>query len=391
MKKHFQSSTSTLVRAAIVATVIAISSASWAQYQIVHHFAGPPGDGQNSTASLVIGKDRLYGTTRVGGANIGAQCPVGCGAIFSIGKKGTEAVLHSFDGSRTGGSIPSYGMVKDSAGNFYGVAAGTTGLIYKIDSAGTYSVIYQFSGDPGGDGAGPSGVLARDSAGNLYGTTVIGGGPGHQGTIFKVDPAGKETILYSFTGGVDGADAETGVIRDGGGNLYGSTFSGGQFNCGVIFKLTQLGKYTVLYNFTCGADGRRPQGLLRDSAKNLYGVTDNTVFKLDAAGTLTTLYTFLGAADGGSPKGTLVRDSAGNLYGTTLFGGLGCADSGVGCGVVFKVDPLGNETVLHAFKGFPTDGSLPQAGVIGDGAGHLYGTTLIGGTFSDGIVFKLTP
>ena len=377
----------------MVAMVIAISPASWAQYQILHHFAGAPGDGQNSTASLVIGKGgKLYGTTRVGGTNVGAQCPVGCGAIFSVGKKGgSEALVHSFDGSRAGGSIPSYGMVKDTTGNFYGVAAGSPGLIYKISSAGTYSVIYAFSGDPAADGAGPSAVLARDNVGNLYGTTSMGGGPGHQGTIFKVDPAGKETILYSFTGGIDGADPETGVIRDGGGNLYGSTVSGGQFNCGVIFKLTKAGKYTVLHNFTCGADGRHPQGLVRDSAKNLYGVTDNTVFKLDAAGTLTTLYTFLGAADGGSPKGTLVRDSAGNLYGATLFGGVACADSGVGCGVVFKVDPLGNETVLHAFKGSPTDGSLPQAGVIRDGAGNLYGTTLIGGTLSDGIVFKLAP
>jgi uncharacterized repeat protein (TIGR03803 family) len=367
-------------------------------YRVLYSFAGPPTDGANATASLLLGSGgTLFGTTQFGGAG---DCALGCGVVFKLGKKGKETILHTFDGSAADGNIPQFGLLRESAGNMYGTSAGggdnNVGTVYEINAAGKETVLYKFTGNPASDGGGPAGVLALDKAGNLYGTTVIGGGIGHQGTVFKVDSAGTETVLYSFTGGIDGSAPYAGVIRDAAGNLYGTTYAGGAFNQGTVFKLSPSGKEKVLYSFTGGADGSLPRsGLIRDSAKNLYGTTSSggatggNVFKLDKNGKLTVLYSFLGAADGSYPKGSLVRDAAGNLYGVTYFGG--AAGCGFTCGVVFKVDPNGKETVLHTFAGSPTDGGLPAAGLIRDAKGNLYGTTSSGGTSGNGIVFKLTP
>ena len=157
--------------------------------------------------------------------------------------------------------------------------------------------------------------------------------------------------------------------------------------------------YTVLYSFTGGADGAYPYaGLLQDKACNLYGTTAHgnvltcdaplgcgTVFKLDATGTETVLHRFTGGVDGEIPYAGLVQDKAGNLYGTTFYGGASNA------GVVFKVDPTGTESVLHTFAGPPTDGEIPYAGLVQDKAGNLYGTTFYGGASNVGVVFKLTP
>jgi uncharacterized repeat protein (TIGR03803 family) len=165
------------------------------------------------------------------------------------------------------------------------------------------------------DGSGPDyGTLIRDSAGNLYGTTVAGGAAGNNGTVFKLGTAGAETVLYTFTGGADGGQPYAGLIRDRAGALYGTTFKGGittgtcfQGGCGVVFKLDMTGAETVLHSFT-------------------------------------------GGADGGYPNAGLVRDSAGNLYGTALEGGIITGACGVGgCGVVFKLDTSGIETVLYRF------------------------------------------
>ena len=223
--------------------------------------------------------------------------------------------------------------------------------------------------------------------------------------VFKVDPSGNETVLHSFTGGDDGKSPYAGVIRDSAGNLYGTTGSGGAGcpspGCGVVYKLDTARNLTVLYAFTGGADGGFPTGSLTgDSAGNLYGTTNgggNTcncgvVFKLDRSGNETVLYTFTGT-DGDGPQAGVIRDSAGNLYGTTDFGGTD------GYGVVYKVDASGRETVLYDFTD-GADGANPYAGVIRDSAGNLYGTTLYGGNVAAcpatfftpagcGVVFKL--
>jgi uncharacterized repeat protein (TIGR03803 family) len=253
--------------------------------------------------------------------------------------------------------------------------------------AQTFSVIHSFTGPP--DGGHPIAGLVQDEVGNLYGTTFYGG-TFDSGTVFKIDTSSKETVLYSFTGGADGAFPFGGVTLDAAGNLYG-TCVGGSGN-GVVFKLDNTGKETVLHTFTGGTDGQTARGgLVRDTAGNLYGITQGggtsgqgVVFKVDPAGNETILHNFAGT-DGNGPFGILARDAAGNLYGTTTSGGA------FGNGVVFKVDPAGNETVLHSFAGAP-DGASPQAGLVLDAAaGILYGTTTGGGATNNGVVFKLDP
>jgi uncharacterized repeat protein (TIGR03803 family) len=158
--------------------------------------------------------------------------------------------------------------------------------------------------------------------------------------VYKLDTASHETVLYSFTGGADGRNPYGGVIRDSAGNLYGTTVEGGTANSGVVYKLDTTGHETVLYSFTGGPDGGGPSGVIRDSAGNLYGTASGgtagqgVVYELDTAGQETVLHSFTGGADGYYPNGGVIRDSAGNLYGTTSNGGQ------TGGGVVFKLKPL---------------------------------------------------
>jgi uncharacterized repeat protein (TIGR03803 family) len=238
------------------------------------------------------------------------------------------------------------------------LAACVVAILAAQSQAQTYQVLYVFKGAP--DGSGPAAGVIQDAQGNLYGTTFSGGNSNCGadasgcGTVFKLSATGLETVLYRFTGGPDGSNPLAGVIPDAEGNLYGTTYWGGDtsscspYGCGVVFKLDSSGIETVLYSFKGGADGSFPQ-----------------------AG--------------------LIQDAQGNLYGTTTYGGdLSCvASDGLGCGVVFMLSLTGYETVLHTFAG-GVDGALPYAGVIQDAQGNLYGTTAYGGNGSCGIVFKLT-
>jgi uncharacterized repeat protein (TIGR03803 family) len=252
-----------------------------------------------------------------------------------------------------------------------------------LAQAQTFTVLYSFTG--GADGAYPVTGLIRDAAGNLYGTTSRGGASAY-GAVFKLDATGNETVLHSFNY-ADGAYPST-LIRDAAGNLYGTTNQGGASGWGAVFKLDATGKYEVLYDFTGGADGAIPaEGLTRDPAGNLYGTTDfggasgfGTVFKLDATGEETVLHSFHHM--GGAGPSALIRDAAGNLYGTTLFGGA------YRYGAVFKLDATGKYEVLYDFTA-GADGAYPAAGLIRDAAGNLYGTTSSGGPSAYGTVFKL--
>jgi uncharacterized repeat protein (TIGR03803 family) len=285
-------------------------------------------------------------------------------------------------------------------------------------------VLHSFTG--GTHGAYPLGLI-RDTQGNIYGTTSLGGYlncPGEQGSgcgvVFKLSTTGKETVLHSFMGGTDGELPNAGLIQDDLGNLYGTTYAGGvagclrYYGCGVVFKVNTKGKETVLYSFcpeypNCpgGAD---PAAVVLGADGNLYGATAEggnngclaglgcgVVFKLSAAGKETVLHTFTGGADGANPDAGVIQDAKGNLYGTTYYGGKGkCNDGfGTGCGVVFKLSTTGKETMLHSFTG-GTDGAYPDAGVSQDAEGNLYGTTKEGGDLSGcdglgcGMVFKLS-
>jgi uncharacterized repeat protein (TIGR03803 family) len=257
--------------------------------------------------------------------------------------------------------------------------------------AQTFTVLHTFTNTA--DGETPIAGLTLDKVGNLYGTTLYGGTAGGFGTVFKLDIKGKLTLLHSFAGTPDGEDPQSGLLRDTAGNLYGTTQYGGtNGGYGTVFKLTAKGKLTLLHSFAGIPEGENPYSrLIRDLAGNFYGTTSDggtlgygTVFKLDTAGKMTVLHSFKNSPDGAHPIAGLILDKAGNLYGTTLHGGT----SGV-FGSVFKLDAKGKLTLLHSFTGTP-DGEDPQSGLLRDATGNLYGSTQFGGINGGfGTVFKL--
>jgi uncharacterized repeat protein (TIGR03803 family) len=403
----------------LTAGVLAPAQGQTFSEKVLYSFTGGS-DGGNPARGSGLVRDaagNLYGTTFFGGSGVSlpicqsTNSPWGCGTVFKVDMTGKETVLYSFTAG-AGGAFPISGLVRDASGNLYGTTQqggtvpcnlgnGGCGIVFKVDTTGNETVLYSFTG--GADGAFPY-ALIQDSAGNLYGTTWWGGdlsgcdGAGC-GVVFKVDPVGKETVLYTFTGGVDGGTPACALVQDPAGNLYGTTLGGGAYGEGTVFEVDTTGNETVLHSFTGGADGYYPStgSLLRDAARNLYGITQSggdygqgTVFKVDTAGNETVLYSFTGGADGDGPTGGLIADAAGNLYGTTYWGGTGSCTSPPtsGCGVVFRVDTAQHETVLHSFSGEP-DGAYPLAGVIADAAGSLYGTTIGGGASNAGAVFEL--
>jgi uncharacterized repeat protein (TIGR03803 family) len=348
--------------------------------RVLHNFGTlPPGTtGANPYAGVILGADgNLYGTTVNGGS-------AKLGVVYQVNAKGRETVLHSFTNRNGDGANPYAGVIRDANGNLYGTTANGgdyLGVVYELDAAGNETILHTFTG--GADGANPSSGVVRDAAGNLYGVTSHGG-TANVGVVYKIDATGLETVLYSFTGGADGAGPNS-LIRDDAGSLYGTTASGGAGKSGVVFKLDAAGQESVLYYFAGLSDGAAPVGVTRDAAGNFYGATASgglanagTVFKIDAAGPEKILYSFAGGVDGKTPAAGVVRDAAGNLYGATVAGGSGW-------GVVYKVDPQGQETVRYSFSG-GTDGSTPESGVTLDAAGDIYGTTSLPGS---GAVYKI--
>jgi uncharacterized repeat protein (TIGR03803 family) len=393
------------------------------KFKVLYTFHGLPKDGAGGNALVIDADGSLYGTAGSGGSDVGV-CGTfgGCGTAFKLDKGGRRVWQHSFQFPK--GFDPDAGLLRDKAGNLYGTTylGGDTqcpedqygcGTVFKLDDTGKETVLHKFTGTP--DGWFPDAPVVEDDAGNLYGTTQYGG-PNAYGAVFKVDKSGRESVLYSFTGGSDGCDPR-GVILDSAGNLYGVTEGGGSESCssggdGVVFKLGATGDFTVLHTFG-GSDGAIPVSvLLLDAGGNLYGTTTyggnsecggsgcGVVFKLSPSGTETVLYTFCSLSncvDGERPLyGPLVRDSKGNLYGTTIFGGTYSDCNGGTCGTVFKLDAGGSETVLHNFTG-KADGDGPEAGLTIDRSGNLYGTTVSGGdlncepSYGCGVVFKITP
>jgi uncharacterized repeat protein (TIGR03803 family) len=256
--------------------------------------------------------------------------------------------------------------------------------------AGHEKVLYNFTGGP--DGNDPDTRLVMNSDGNLYGTTFDGGDFG-AGTVFKLRPNGVQSVLYSFTGGKDGG-FPTGdlILESDNGGLVGTTEAGGDHNVGTIFTVDRNGGgETVDYSFTGGSDGANPVGgLIEDGSFNLYGTTKNggdssfgIVFELvPFGGGMKVLHTFTAGGDGANPEGTLTLDADGNLYGTTLEGGA------LNQGTVFKITPRGKEKVLHSFDG-SNDGRFPTSGVAIDSDGNLYGTTPGGGQNIAGTLYRV--
>ena len=333
---------------------------------------------------------------------------------FATAQAQTFKVLHEFNGElsdnrQLDGANPVGGLVRDAAGNLYGTTVNGgngQGVLFKIDNTGQETVLFTFHGF---DGEVPATPLLLDRTGNLYGTAD--GGPGG-GLIFEIAQDGVETQLFDFHGGLATRPPAVpigGIFMDKSGNIFGTTFFGGkgacQFgSCGSIVRLDSAHKLHVLHNFSGGADGSRPFGpLVQDAAGNLYGIAQQggngtcpgfpssefqetgcgTVFKITTKGVLTVLHTFTGGALGAIPQAGLLLDAAGNIYGTTLHGGTR------DFGTVFKISANGTYSVLHKFTG--KDGSFPNGSLVADAGGNLYGTTQFNGSSTLGKVYKLSP
>jgi uncharacterized repeat protein (TIGR03803 family) len=395
--------------------VLLLAPGAWAasKYKVLHRFTHD--DGYGPYAALILdATGNLYGTTPNGGAS-------NWGVVFKLSPNAdgswTESVLYSFTGGDDGSYPDHPSLVFDAVGNLYGTTYGGGGvgdcslygqgcgtvfkLTHNADGSWTESVLHSFTNDE--DGGWPQATLIFDAEGSLYGTTTQGGANGH-GTVFQLTPnpdgTWTENVLYSFTGGRDGANPWTGVVFDQAGNLYGAA-GGGTHGHGVMFKLTPNpdGSWTesVLHQLRGSKDGANPgtTHLVLDTTGSLYGTTGQggaygygNVFKLtpnpDGSWTESVLHQFKGGKDGGSPWAGVFLDAAGKLYGTTVGGGA------YGYGVVFKLTPKPSggwtEQVLHAFQGTPA--AFPYAGPVLDGAGNLYAATR---GSKNGAVYEIKP
>jgi uncharacterized repeat protein (TIGR03803 family) len=378
-------------------------------------------NGAGPAASLIHASDgNFYGTTLAGG-NDAPSCTAlyglaGCGTVFKLTPSGTLTTLYQFCSKQNcpDGWNPSGPLVQGSDGNFYGTTqnGGVTnppcysygcGTVFKLTPSGTLTTLYSFcSATNCTDGTDPLGGLIQGTDGNFYGTTYGGGANGiGDGTIFKITPAGVLTTLYSFCSQLhcsDGDNPYAWLLQANDGNFYGTTFGGGNFNAGTVFKLTPGGVLTTLHSFCqqlpC-TDGIGPwAGLVQGLDGNFYGTAHaggandyGTVFKIGPDGTLTPLHSFDGT-DGEVPLAGLIQATDGNFYGTTEFGGSsGACMNGSSCGNIFKMTLAGVVVTLHSFDF--TDGASPQAGVVQGTDGTFYGTTLQGGTAPNGTIFNL--
>ena len=291
-----------------------------------------------------------------------------------------------------------------------GVAMACLAPVSGVD-AKDFNVLYSFCSQANcSDGLWPYAGLIADAGGNLYGTTGAGGAVCRFygcGTVFKLAPDGTETVLHQFTAQYDGSGPYGGLVMDKRGNLYGTTATGGStgcggidYGCGTIFRISTKSKEKVVYAFGGDSDGAYPLArLVADKQGNLYGTTSDggggtqctvqfggcgTVFKVTPAGVESKLYSFTGGTDGANPQAALIVDKSGNLFGTTAAGGNASAcNQGVspGCGVVFEITAGGKEKTLYTFQG-GNDGWSPVADLVEDKAGNLYGTTQAGGSTS---------
>jgi hypothetical protein len=397
---------------ALFATVVAAASALAASTtqavagseKVLFAFTNP--DLAYPLGRVLVANGSLYTT--------GSGNEHGYGEVIQLPLGGKEKTLLKFND--TDGANPNAGLITDSSGALFGTTeyGGTYGKgnVFMLSESGgewVQSTLWTFGA--AGDGAYPTSDLVMDSAGNIYGTTYVGGADG-QGAVFElINNAGtwSETLPYSFTGGSDGLEPYAGLLLGSNGALYGTTTMGGTVAYGgTVFELTQSGGVwteQTIYSFTGGTDGYTPYGVLvADATGALYGTTYNgnansdkcygtgcgTVFKLTQSGGVwnqVTLHAFSGN-DGGNPVGGLTwGPNSQTLYGSAARFGRN------GGGTAFALKQFGSKwklSTVHAF-GSGKDGNGPAASVVFDASGNMYGTTTYGGTASEGTVWEITP
>ena len=416
-----RAATAALALVIMFALAVVLSPAAQAQtYKVLYNFTGGL-DGGTPFAGLTMDKaGNLYGTTR--------GFPGGYGTVYRLRFLGSSWVfnpLYTFTGGKDGAK-PYAGVIFGPNGSLYGTTSvggnltcnqpSGCGTVFNLRPqptvcltsvcAWTETVLYAFKA--GADGAYPEfGDLTFDQAGNIYGTTGQGGNS-NRGTVYELTPSNggwTESIIYSFTGGADGAYPNAGFILDNAGNLYGTAYAGGSSNLGTVFQLTySVGSgwtENVLYSFGYTGGDQPYAGLIFDQSGNLYGATSDggsgdggTVFELtpgeNGNWTYTLIYSFDGTRNNACGPRNLVLDGAGNIYGATRCDGSKYDHAGS----VFKLTPTPappwTYTSLHDFTD-GDDGGYPISNVVIDANGNLYGTASNGGSYGAGVVWEITP
>jgi uncharacterized repeat protein (TIGR03803 family) len=387
-----------LVLIAVVGVVVfPLVASAQSAIHVLHAFVGGGADGSTPNTGLMQAADgNFYGTTNGGR-------PGDFGTTFKMTPGGTVTALHSFANTTTDGGFPYGPLIQATDGNFYGTTAdggsSFAGTVFKMTPSGTVTVLHAFAGRPN-DGSFPNAGLIQATDGNLYGPTS-GGGAFDLGTIFKVTLAGDATVVHSFTGSPgDGTNPRSALMQASDGNLYGTTFTGGVFNVGTVFKIDKTsGALVTLHSFNGGPatggvfpfDGSFPTAaLVQATDGSLYGTViqggasnAGTTFKVTPAGAFTLLHSFEVGTEGSFAYSPLVQAADGDFYGANAFGG---PSSG---GTLFKMTSTGAVTILHAFDGAASapNGHYPKAGMIQDRVGSFYGMTEGGGAYGAGVVF----
>ncbi len=409
MSSYLRSLTSRILAVLFAAIVLSVCATAQT-YTVLHEFTGGS-DGGGPLAGLTMDTGgRLYGTTSAGGS--------GNGTVFQLKHAGSGWVfvpLYSFQGGNDG-AVPDGRVVFGPNGTLYGTTLEGGGGTYCVGGCGTVfnvhaparacsralcpwaeEVLYAFQGGSTDDGLRPLGDLVFDPSGNLFGVTD-GGGANFSGTVYELTPSGgswSESVLHNFVFGEnDGQTPQAGMVLQGTSTLYGTTADGGHYTGGVVFELTRSGSdwvESLIHSFHPTTDGNVPNGISADSAGNLYGGTlfggpDSlgTVWQLSqSAGNWTFNVISPDPGDNCGVAGPLTLDSAGNIYGAT-------------CDEIFELSPSGGgwtHTVLHHFTG-GMDGIQANGNMVLDANGNIYGTTYQGGigncSMGCGLVYEIS-
>jgi len=417
LRTNLQIATARVASILLFALAVMLTCPAQAQtYTVLHNFSGGSDGGRPYTGLTMDRAGNLYGTAAEGGLTDGCG-GVGCGTVFRMTQKNGAwvfAPLYEFQGGNDG-SQPTTAVTIGPDGAVYGTTptgggngcAGGCGTIFKLTPSATVchaalcgwneTVLYRFSPPPNGVSY-PYGGVTFDAAGNLYGTAFHGGTGNCTdgcGVVYKLTPSGGSwtfSVIYSFTGGSDGANPVSTLITDRAGNLYGTAGFGGESGAGTVFELIRSGAgwtFNLLYAFQDRLDGGIPEaGSVMDSSGNLYGDNSNAglydggvVFELSPSANGWT-FSVLDTPMGGL-FAPLSIDSSGDLYGTTETGGI------YEMGLLFRLT-FGSWAEIDLYSFSQNDGNIPLSNVVLDASGNAYGTTSQGGTGNAGVVWKFT-
>lgn len=332
---------------------VAFKLTSDGTYSVIYTFSG--NDGSQPNTLMLANDGKLYGTTASGGTN-------NFGTVFQLTTSGALAMLHSFNGSDGYGPAGKARLIQATDGSFYGATNGggafNAGTLFKISSSGTFTLLSSMGQSEISSGQYPSG-LVQGPDGNFYGT-AFSGGKGNYGVVFQLTSAGAVSTIYQFNG-PDASGPGAPLVVGSDGNLYGTSYSGGDHSQGTIFKITVNGGGSAGGTCLAGSGASQSSG-----------------------GPIVQLHSF-GCVDGTNPSGALTQGADGNFYGTTERGG------SLDQGTIFKITPAGVLTTLHTFGGSAGDGTFPLAKLTLGSDGAFYGTTYTGGVNDQGTVFRLSP